>query len=75
MPFKLGFATLRWTDPDLEPCLEMLKAAGWDGWEARFSLDWLGTPQRLRGICDRVGLPLAVFNCDWQSRPQRPSNL
>ena len=61
MSFKLGFATLRWKEPDLEPSLEALKEAGWDGWEARFPLDWLGTPKRLRGICDRVGLPLAVM--------------
>jgi sugar phosphate isomerase/epimerase len=61
MAFKLAFSTLRWKNPDLEPALEQLKAAGWDGWEARLPLDWLGTPQRVRQLCDRVGLPLAVY--------------
>ena len=61
MPFKLGFATLRWQEPDLEQALELLKQAGWDGWEGRFPLDWMGTPNRLRAICDRTGMPLAVL--------------
>ena len=61
MSFKLGFATLRWQKPDLEPALEKLKEAGWDGWEARFSLDWMGTPKRMRSLCDRTGMPLAVL--------------
>ncbi len=61
MPFKLGFATLRWQEPDLEQALEMLKQAGWDGWEGRFSLDWLGTPNHLRAICNRTGMPMAVL--------------
>jgi len=61
MAFKLGFNTLRWKNPDLEPALTQLKAAGWDGWECRLPLDWLGTPQRIRRLCDNVGLPLAVY--------------
>lgn len=61
MTFKLAYATLRWHEPDLEPALETLKAAGWDGWEARFPLDWMGTPRRMRDMCDRAGLPLAVL--------------
>lgn len=61
MAFKLGFSTLRWKTPDLEPALAELKQAGWDGWEARLPLDWLGTPQRVRRICENVGLPLAVY--------------
>lgn len=61
MAFKLGFATLRWQDPDLEPALELLNEAGWDGWEARFALDWMGTPARMRNLCARTGMPLAVL--------------
>ena len=30
MAFKLGYCALRWKEPDLEPGLEALKAAGWD---------------------------------------------
>ena len=60
MAFKLGYSTLRWPTPDLELVLTQIKKAGWDGWELRQSLDWLGTPKRLKQICDNVGLPLAV---------------
>jgi hypothetical protein len=61
MAFKLAFSTLRWKNPDLERGLEELKKAGWEGWECRLPLDWLGTPQRLRRICDNVGLPMVVY--------------
>ncbi len=61
MSFKLGFCTLRWQEPDLEPALELLKEAGWDGWEARLNLDWLGTPARIRNLCERTGMPLAIL--------------
>jgi sugar phosphate isomerase/epimerase len=61
MPFKLSFASLRWKEPDLEPALEELKKAGWQGWEARLPLDWLGTPSRLRQICRNTDMPLVVY--------------
>ena len=72
MGLKMGYATLRWQNPDLEAALTELKKAGWDGWEGRGSLDWLGTPKRLRKICDDTGMPLMVYtasgspdNRDW----------
>ncbi len=72
MTFKLGYCSLRWQNPDLEPTLEELKKAGWDGWECRLPLDWLGTPQRIRRICDNTAMPLVVYtasgspdNRDW----------
>jgi len=61
MSLKLGYATLRWQEPELEAALAELKKAGWDGWEGRASLDWLGTPKRLRKICADAGMPLAVY--------------
>lgn len=61
MAFKLGYSTLRWQEPDLEPALEALKEAGWDGWEGRLSADWLGPPSRLRRVCESAGLPMAVY--------------
>ena len=61
MSFKLGYASLRWKMPDLEPALEELKKAGWDGWEGRLPLDWLGTPARVRRICENTGMPLAIY--------------
>jgi sugar phosphate isomerase/epimerase len=61
MSFKLAFSTLRWKMPELEPALEELKRAGWEGWECRLPLDWLGTPKRLRQLCANVGLPMVVY--------------
>ena len=60
MGFKFGYSTLFWQTPDLDPLLTRIKKAGWDGWEARQSLDWVGTPKRVKQICDNVGLPVAV---------------
>lgn len=61
MSFKLGYCTLRWREADLEPALEALKEAGWQGWECRMPLDWLGTPQRVRTICRNTEMPMAVY--------------
>lgn len=61
MSFKLGYCALRWREPDLEAALTELKEIGWDGWECRLPLDWLGTPKRVRQICDNVGMPMAVY--------------
>lgn len=60
MAFKFGYSTLRWQTPDFEELLTQLKAAGWDGWEMRQSLDWVGTPKHIRQVCDNVGLPIAA---------------
>ncbi len=62
--FRLGYATLRWRDPDLEPALTALKEAGWDGWEGRLSLDWMGTPARLRQVCANTEMPLVVLTAN-----------
>ena len=64
MSFKLGYCTIHWKSPELEPALEALKKAGWDGWEGRLPLNWLGTPQHVRRICDNVDMPLAIFTAD-----------
>ena len=61
MALRLGYSTLRWRNPDLPAALAELKAAGWDGWEGRLPLDWLGTPRRVKQVCDETGMPLAVF--------------
>ena len=70
MAFKLGYCALRWKNPDLERSLEALKKAGWDGWECRLPLDWLGPAGRVRKICDNVGLPMAVYTA--QGSPETP---
>ena len=61
MAYRLGYCSLRWRDPELEPALEALNEAGWDGWECRLSLDWLGTPARVRRICNNAGMPLKIL--------------
>ena len=61
MDFKMSYCTLRWRAPELESALEELKKVGWDGWEGRLPLDWLGPPGRLRRICENTGMPLVVF--------------
>ena len=37
-----------WENPNLEQTLVQLREAGWDGWEARQSLDWLGSARKAR---------------------------
>ncbi len=62
--FRLGYNTLTWgATPDMEEMLGAISGAGWEGVEfISSSLDWLGTPSRLRGLVDRYGLePVSVF--------------
>lgn len=73
MALKMGYATLRWRQPELEKALPELKKAGWDGWEGRLPLDWLGPPKRLKQVCEDADMPLCVFtasgtpeNSDWE---------
>ncbi len=72
MSLKFSYSTLGWKNPDLEPALRELKSAGWDGWEGRLPLDWLGSPNRLRRVCENTGMPMVVYtasgspdNRDW----------
>ena len=44
MSYKLAYSTLRWQNPELEPALNRLAEAGWQGWESRLPLNWMGTP-------------------------------
>ena len=60
MAYKLAYSGLFWRTPDLARELAALQAAGWDGWEARQPLDWLGTPGRVRKLCERFGVELAA---------------
>jgi sugar phosphate isomerase/epimerase len=73
MALKMSYCTLRWKNPDLEPALEMLKEAGWEGWEGRLPLDWLGPARRVRRICENTGMPMAIYTAsgspeqtDWE---------
>ena len=59
MAFKFGFSSIRWGD-NLPELLTQAKAAGWEGWELRQSIESLGSPERVRKICDDAGMPVAV---------------
>ena len=61
MGLSICYSTLRWRNPDLPAALAALKEAGWDGWEGRLPLDWLGPPGRLRRVCEDAGMPMAVY--------------
>lgn len=61
MGLKICYASLRWRHPDLPAALAALQEAGWDGWEGRLPLDWMGPPSRLRRVCADAGMPLLVY--------------
>lgn len=75
MSYKLGYCTLRWKNPDLEAGLEALAAVGWDGWEGRLPLNWMGTPGRIKRICDNTGMPLAVLTASGTPDSRDPENI
>ncbi len=57
--FRLGYSTITWVPtPDLDRVLGTIADAGWEGVEfISVSMDWLGTPKRLRALLDKHGLP------------------
>ena len=61
MSYKLAYSGLFWRAPDLAQELEVLRTFGWDGWEARQPLDWLGTPQHVRRLCESSGVEVAAI--------------
>ena len=57
---KLAYNTLEFgPTPDLARMLGEIKQTGWDGWEVRQSLDWLGSAERVAAISSDAGLPVA----------------
>ena len=74
MSFPLAYSALRWDNPKLEQTLVQLREAGWDGWEARQSLDWLGSARRVREICDAVGIQVAAICGPQRHTRCNPSN-
>ncbi len=75
MAYRLGYCALRWINPELEPALEALKKAGWDGWECRLPLNWLGTPGRIRRICNNTGMPLKILVADGPPTDRGQENI
>ncbi len=82
MAFKLGYSSIRMETPDLERVLAQMRAAGWDGWELRTSLDWLGTPSRVRAISGAAGMPVCCvtgtgisLDGDWAMRERNKRRI
>ncbi len=75
MTYPIAYSTLHWQDADLERNLAQLAAAGYRGWEARQSIDWLGTPQRLLQVCRQAGVEIAaVCGPNANLDPDAPTN-
>mgnify|MGYP001289713480 CR=1 FL=1 len=60
MTFPLAYSALQWKNPPLESKLAALRETGWDGWETRLSLDWLGSAKRTRQLCENAGVKIAA---------------
>ncbi|MFC1715951.1 sugar phosphate isomerase/epimerase family protein [Candidatus Poribacteria bacterium] len=75
MGFKLGYSSLRWKEPVLEDALKQIKDAGWDGWEVRQPLDWLGPAKRLRSLSDDAGLGIACLTARGISLDKNPKMM
>src|SRR5438874_831946 len=57
--FRLGYSVISWGEtPELDQVFGAIHGAGWEGVEfIGVSLDWLGTPRRLRSLLDRHEIP------------------
>jgi sugar phosphate isomerase/epimerase len=60
MSFSFAYSGLHWKEPRLERLLPLASGAGWQGWEIRQSLDWLGSPRRVRGLCRDADIDVAA---------------
>ena len=60
MSFPIAYSGLQWTNPDLEQKLASLRDLGWDGWETRLSLDWLGPASRVKKLCANANVQVAA---------------
>ena len=63
--WKLGYNTLTWAetrDPDLERVFATIRESGWEGIELLDNdANWSGPPSRVRGMLERVGLPVVAM--------------
>ena len=75
MGLKICYASLRWRNPDLPAALASLQEAGWDGWEGRLPLDWLGPPSRVRRVCADAGMPMLVYSAAGSPDNRDPENV
>lgn len=62
MPLRFAYSSLPWPQAELEAHLGRLAETGWQGWETRESLDWLGTAGRVRRLCAAAGIEVAAVS-------------
>ena len=62
MALRMAYSSLKWKEHDLETNLRALAEEGFEGWETRESLDWLGTPVRLRKMAADCGIEIAAVS-------------
>ncbi len=62
MSLRWAYSSLKWPLEDLERNLAHLVEHGWEGWETRESLDWLGTAGRLKKMCGSIGIEIAAVS-------------
>ena len=60
MNLRFAYSSLFWPNKELERNLALLAPNGFEGWETRESLDWLGPPQRLNRLCRDAGIEIAA---------------
>ncbi len=60
MSFPIAYSGLQWKNPNLEEKLVTLRELGWDGWETRLSLDWLGPASRVKKLCTNANVQIAA---------------
>lgn len=62
MGLRLAYSSLKWKEQNLETNLRALAEEGFEGWETRESLDWLGTPKRLKKMASDCGIEVAAVS-------------
>jgi sugar phosphate isomerase/epimerase len=60
MSFTFAYSGLQWNNPNLEEKLADLAETGWDGWETRLALDWLGPAKRVKKLCAESGVQVCA---------------
>lgn len=60
MPFRFAYSALFWQHPDLEKELPAVRHNGYQGWEMRLPLDWVGSAARLQKICRTADVEVAA---------------
>ena len=59
---KLGMDSSDWgTQPDVRQMFRELQETGWDGCEMRLSLDWMGTPGRMKALLKETGFTISCL--------------